>query len=510
MTASSRNDMTETRPAPPSTVEVTIAAIVSVNRIARGRWMRNLPNKASPATLAAMISSGRASLRSWKLNENRDRKTLPISGSSSSTRVAVSPRARAAPAATTAGAKADSLPVSVMAALLEDPAVVDQPVDGAFDRLADAELWFPAERPHAPRVEPDERIVADPALAAAGIAEPRSAAEPRRDPGDRIVDPAVFVGAEIVDAEPALRPLQRRQHRRDAIADMKVRFALRAIAEDVQPGRVGEQAADKIENVTVAVALAEHADKAEDQAAQAVALAVGGDQPLAGQLRGAVERGLDRKRRILGGGDGRRLAVDRAGRGEAQGLDPGLAHRLKQVERRQRVLFEVAAGVLQPVPDIGVGGHVKDDVGAGDRRGEPLGVEQVALDQAEPGLLPRRFEKPGIAGRKIVVAGNRIAARQQPVDKVAGDEPGGAGDKGMHRPSSSKPGLAHQLGAHRALPQKLRQAMHQRLVQVFHHPVIVGGDVQVDVGEAGAAPAGKAGHRDGADAVATQIGRAHV
>src|SRR5581483_8735799 len=170
MTASSRNDMTETRPAPPSTVEVTIAAIVSVNRIARGRWMRNLPNKASPATLAAMISSGRASLRSWKLNENRDRKTLPIS--SSSTRVAVSPRARAAPAATTAGAKADSLPVSVMAALLEDPAVVDQPVDGAFDRLADAELRFPAERPHAPRVEPDERIVADPALAAAGIAEP--------------------------------------------------------------------------------------------------------------------------------------------------------------------------------------------------------------------------------------------------------------------------------------------------------------------------------------------------
>ena len=66
--------------------------------------------------------------------------------------------------------------------------------------------------------------------------------------------------------------------------------------------------------------------------------------------------------------------------------------------------------------DIGVGGEVKHRVGAPHRRGQFLGVRQIALDQAEIRMLQGLFQEGPPAGRKIVEADNRVAPPQQLVD----------------------------------------------------------------------------------------------
>ena len=63
-------------------------------------------------------------------------------------------------------------------------------------------------------------------------------AEPRGDPADRVVHLAIFVGAEVVDLHACLASrasaADRVEHRVHAVADVEIRFALRAVAEHVE------------------------------------------------------------------------------------------------------------------------------------------------------------------------------------------------------------------------------------------------------------------------------------
>ena len=103
------------------------------------------------------------------------------------------------------------------------------------------------------------------------------------------------------------------QHRVDAVLHVEVRLALAGRCRARAARRVVAQAAVEVEDVAVRVALAEDRHEAEDVALEAEALAVGLDQAFAGELRGAVQRGLDRERRVLRA-SGRRPARRRSSR----------------------------------------------------------------------------------------------------------------------------------------------------------------------------------------------------
>ena len=191
------------------------------------------------------------------------------------------------------------------------------------DALADGQLRLPAERANASRVEKDEWVVADPAALAAGSRSARADSRDGGDPADRIID------LDCTSSVPrlkiltlSLRLVDRKKHRIDAVLHVHVGFALRAVAKHVQRRRVGSEPLEEIEDMAMGVALAEHRDEAEDVALEAEALAIGLDQAFAGELRGAVERGLDRKRRVLRRREDGGLAIDRAGRGEGDRLQP--------------------------------------------------------------------------------------------------------------------------------------------------------------------------------------------
>ena len=85
--------------------------------------------------------------------------------------------------------------------------------------------------------------------------------------------------------------------------------------------------------------------------------------------------------------------------------------------------------MLQPESHVRVGGEVKNKIAPGHRRGERGQIEAIAPDQFEPGLLPRVLQEFILAGGKIVVAGNRFAVPQQPVNEIAPDETRSARDK---------------------------------------------------------------------------------
>ena len=170
------------------------------------------------------------------------------------------------------------------------------------------------------RVEQDERAVADPAALAARIGQLRADAEALRNPADRVVDAACFVGAEIEDMDLVVEDADREQHRVDAVVHVEIGFALLAVAEHVKLRRVVAQLLVEVEDVAVRVALAEDRDEAEDVGLESEALAVGLDHAFGGQLRGAVERGLEREGRVLRRRKYLRLAVDRAGRRERHAL----------------------------------------------------------------------------------------------------------------------------------------------------------------------------------------------
>ena len=94
--------------------------------------------------------------------------------------------------------------------------------------------------------------------------------------------------------------------------------------------------------------------------------------------------------------------------------------------------------MLRAEPDVGVGREVEDEVAARHRRGQRLAVQRVALRRSGTGptAVPARGTRPSPV-RQVVVAHDVMASGQQPVDEIAADEAGSAGDAhSLHAPSS--------------------------------------------------------------------------
>src|SRR5216110_2276405 len=137
------------------------------------------------------------------------------------------------------------------------------------------------------------------------------------NPSDRVIHLAVFVGAQVEDPRLGPRRLfHRGQDRIDAIPDVQVRLLLAPVAEYPQVGRIAAERLVEVEYVAVRVALTKDRDEAENESLEPESLAIRFDQSLARELRRAVERGLDRKRRCLRSREHRRITIDRSGRRE--------------------------------------------------------------------------------------------------------------------------------------------------------------------------------------------------
>ena len=319
-----------------------------------------------------------------------------------------------------------------------NPAVGLKPAEGADDTLLDREFVFPAGGLDFFRVEEDEGVVANPAFVAAGVFDFGRHAEGGADVAYALVDLHVFGRAQVVDLRVVLgvacgvlaRDVEDGVH---AVLDIKVAFALGAIAQHAKVTGVFEELFVKIEDVAVRVALAQDGDEAEDVGfVDLAAFGVGGDEAFAGDFAGAVERGLNREKIRLGRGALRRdegFAVGGAGRGEADAFNAVGAHGLEDVESGDGVLLEVLAGVLPAVFDVGVGGEVEDKVGAPHGGGQGGQVEIVAADEAKLRVLFGAVEEAFLAGGEVIPASDSGAVSEKTVGEIGANETGDAGDE---------------------------------------------------------------------------------
>ena len=193
--------------------------------------------------------------------------------------------------------------------------------------------------------------------------------------------------------------------------------------------RMFEQLPVKIEHVPVRVALAEDRDEAEDVALESEAFTVRLDEPLARDFRRAVERSLDRKCRILGRGNHRRLAVHRAGRGKRDALDSIRAHRFEHVESGDGVLVKILRRMIGAEAHVGICREVDHEIAASHRLRQRIRVEAVATAKLEARLLLRRHEELLLTRGKIIPADDLPAEREQPIRGSAADETGGSCDE---------------------------------------------------------------------------------
>ena len=76
-----------------------------------------------------------------------------------------------------------------------------------------------------------------------------------------------------------------------------------------------------------------------------------------------------------------RLSVHRTGRREEDPTDARGADGFENPRRGDCVLLEVLCGVIEPVPDIGVGLQVEDPIAALHGFGQQPGIENVAFDE---------------------------------------------------------------------------------------------------------------------------------
>src|SRR5207237_2963141 len=98
----------------------------------------------------------------------------------------------------------------------------------------------------------------------------------------------------------------------------------------------------KVEDVTVRVALAEDRYKSENQALKSEGLNVCADKTLGSNLRCPVKRRLHGKLDVLRSWKDGRFTVYRPRRAEDKSANARCAHCLKDIVRRDDVLFEVA------------------------------------------------------------------------------------------------------------------------------------------------------------------------
>ena len=77
------------------------------------------------------------------------------------------------------------------------------------------------------------------------------------------------------------------------------------------------------------------------------------------------------------------------------------AHRFEDVERGDRVLFEILARMLGAETDVGVGGQVEDEVAAGHRGVKAVPVERIAMDEAKARISAGLVDEFRPAGRRL-------------------------------------------------------------------------------------------------------------
>ena len=316
------------------------------------------------------------------------------------------------------------------------PLVLLQPFKGADNALFDGEGGVPAGGADFRRIEEDERVIAHPAAAAAGVFEGGFQGKGFADVAHGVVNLHVFVGAEIINFDAVPRLLRGAEaddmeHGADAVLHVEVGLALGAVAEHFQAVGMFQELAVKIEHVAVGVAFAEDGDEAEDVAFEFVTFAIGGDHAFAAEFGAGVERGLDGERRGFGRGDDFGLAVNGAGGAEGDALDVVGAHGFEDIEGGDGVLLEIFAGMFEAEPDVGIGAEVEHGVGAGHGAGEGGEIQIIALDEFEVGVLQCAVQKTYLAGRKVIPADDGFAVGEQTVDKAAADEAGGTGNKNL-------------------------------------------------------------------------------
>src|SRR6516165_3662235 len=113
---------------------------------------------------------------------------------------------------------------SMLCSRIEDPFIGLKPIDGKFDRFADAQSWQPAKSANAARVEINKGNIADPAAFTTGKGEVRVKTKPIGNPTSGILYLAIFVGAEIEDVNPGIGAFECRQHGSNTIGNVKIGF----------------------------------------------------------------------------------------------------------------------------------------------------------------------------------------------------------------------------------------------------------------------------------------------
>jgi hypothetical protein len=88
--------------------------------------------------------------------------------------------------------------------------------------------------------------------------------------------------------------------------------------------------------------------------------------------------------------------------------------------------------VLGAEPDVSIRREVKHHVGPVHRLGECLLIEGVAPDERKGWEATRPDQEAFLTRGEVIKADDIVPEREQAVDEVAADEPGGAGDCALH------------------------------------------------------------------------------
>src|SRR3974390_40258 len=111
-------------------------------------------------------------------------------------------------------------------------------------------------------------------------------------------------------------------HGIETIADIKVGFALPAVAQNFQMIGVGQQLFVEIQDVTVRITFAENRDKPENITFKSVTFAISMNKTFTGELGGGVQRSLHGKGVIFGRRNDIRFAIGTPGGAESNAFDP--------------------------------------------------------------------------------------------------------------------------------------------------------------------------------------------
>src|SRR5260221_3046819 len=182
---------------------------------------------------------------------------------------------------------------------IDDPGIRDQVFQRRYYAVPNRHLWRPTQRLDSAAIKKDERIVPNPAALAAGVGKLRLQLKPLANPADRLVDLAILALSKIEDIDAASGTFDCDQDRIDAVLNIKIGFALLAISKHLKPRRIGQQLLIEIKHMAVGVAFAQDGNEAEDKPLKAETLAIGGDQAFRRYFGVAIQRRLDRERRVL-------------------------------------------------------------------------------------------------------------------------------------------------------------------------------------------------------------------